>query len=279
MAALAARHSGEAIIRLTRHCALSLAIALGAAQAGASSVTVDASDIWWDSNESGWGLNVVQQYDVLFMTFFVYGPDNKPVWYVAPNTGYVRNSVFTGPLYRTTGPWIGTIFTPNTVGVTQVGSATFTYRFIGSATLNYTVDGVQVTKALTRQNWRGNPLSGTYDGAIKQVQSGCTTASNAGTFIIPARIQVTESNFGFPFHIRVTANGDYCDYEGARYQDGRMASSIGTFKCNLSGLSGTYHFFAIEASSYAIWGRFTAQSDACTTISGSFGAVHNPNYF
>jgi hypothetical protein len=53
-------------------------------RAGAS----DYTDIWFNPSEQstaggGWGVNVVQSDAFLFLTFFVYGPDNKPTWYVA----------------------------------------------------------------------------------------------------------------------------------------------------------------------------------------------------
>ncbi len=46
----------------------------------ATSARATATDLWWNANESGWGVNVVQQADILFLTFFVYGPSGQPLW-------------------------------------------------------------------------------------------------------------------------------------------------------------------------------------------------------
>src|SRR5205814_1086009 len=44
---------------------------------------IDYSDMWWLPAESGWGVNFTQNEGVIFMTFFIYGPDHQPTWYVA----------------------------------------------------------------------------------------------------------------------------------------------------------------------------------------------------
>ena len=61
----------------------------------------------------------------LFLTFFIYGPDNKPTWYVA---GLTRdaNGNFNGPLYATTGTYFGAPWNPaDGAGSAQVGTASF----------------------------------------------------------------------------------------------------------------------------------------------------------
>ncbi len=95
-------------------------------RAGAS----DYTDIWFNPSEQstaggGWGVNVVQSDAFLFLTFFIYGPDNKPTWYVA---GLTRdaNGNFNGPLYATTGTYFGAPWNPaDGAGSAQVGTASF----------------------------------------------------------------------------------------------------------------------------------------------------------
>ncbi len=43
----------------------------------------DMSDLWWNPAESGWGIQFVQQRDVIFATLYVYDASGAPVWYVA----------------------------------------------------------------------------------------------------------------------------------------------------------------------------------------------------
>src|SRR5205085_6615179 len=67
---------------------LGLAVAL---DAGAATFSTDASDLWYASpaeSESGWGVNVSQQGNVLFLTMFVYGSGSQPTWLVGSNTAY-----------------------------------------------------------------------------------------------------------------------------------------------------------------------------------------------
>ena len=77
---------------------LAVLLLAAAGRAGA----VDFTDIWFLLAESGWGVNVVQSDATIFLTFFIYGPDNKPTWYVASVTQDASGN-FNGPLYSTNG--------------------------------------------------------------------------------------------------------------------------------------------------------------------------------
>jgi len=115
---------------------------------------VSASDLWWNQNESGWGVNVVQQGTILFLTFYVYDQNGNPLWLVAPSTqrqsvGADNSVTYSGPLYQTKGPWLGGPFNPSSVSATQVGTATFHQLTQTTATLDYSVNGTSVSKSLT----------------------------------------------------------------------------------------------------------------------------------
>src|SRR5258705_3435611 len=81
--------------------------------------SADLTDLWWDANENGWGVNVAHQGDILFLTFFIYGPNNQPYWLSASSTQFQGTnaqggSIYSGPLFQTTGPWFGAaVFNPN----------------------------------------------------------------------------------------------------------------------------------------------------------------------
>jgi hypothetical protein len=70
----------------------------------AAAAAANATSLWWNSTESGWGLNVNNQGNVAFATLFTYDNLGAPLWLVMPN-GQRQNGgeVFTGALYRTTG--------------------------------------------------------------------------------------------------------------------------------------------------------------------------------
>jgi hypothetical protein len=70
--------------RFSRRAAAAFAFALGcSAPAQATTFSPDFTDLWYNSAESGWGLNVIQQGNALFGTLFVYGSDNSARWFVA----------------------------------------------------------------------------------------------------------------------------------------------------------------------------------------------------
>jgi hypothetical protein len=116
---------------------------------GTTPAAVDYTDLWWNSDESGWGMAVAQQYGIAFMAWYVYDSTGKPTWYVG--TGAMNGSTTTATLYRTTGPAFGPTFDPTQVQAISVGTITVDFTDPNSATLNYTVDGVSNTKAIARQ--------------------------------------------------------------------------------------------------------------------------------
>jgi cytochrome c553 len=111
----------------------------------------DYSDLWWNPNESGWGMNLVQHAsNNVFGVIYTYEAPNRPVWYVLPAGTWTASNVYTGILYHVTGsPANVTSFKLG--DVTQVGSATLTFTDNGHASVTYTVNGVQVTKLIERQ--------------------------------------------------------------------------------------------------------------------------------
>jgi hypothetical protein len=110
------------------------------------------TDLWWNSSESGWGLNVVQHPSGnLFMTWFVYDASGKPVWYVVPGGTWAKND-FTGSVYRTTGPVLGEMFDPAAVKRTLAGSVTLSLDGMQTQTARilFSVDGQDIGRTITR---------------------------------------------------------------------------------------------------------------------------------
>jgi hypothetical protein len=111
-------------------------------------------DIWWAApaaSESGWGVNFNHQGDTIFATWFTFGSDGKPVWFVV-GARQSAAKVFAGKLYTGTGPpYNAATYDPTLVVPTEVGSVTLTFADGNNATFAYTVDGVTQTKQITRQ--------------------------------------------------------------------------------------------------------------------------------
>lgn len=253
-----------------------LCVLLFSASAYGNTYLSSLSDLWWNENESGWGVTIVHQREVIFLTFFVYGADGRARWYTG-QANYVSSNaqgayIFSGQTIEATGPWLGTFFNPSLVSARLVGTVTLT-SFLNSATLTYTIDGVTVTKNITRQTFRSNDLSGTYAGVLRQTQTGCAFPNPNGTFNDAGNISISHSNSFFS--MTVSSTSDFCTYSGTHSQEGTIGRvDNGTYACN-SGLRGTFRLIEIVANINGINGRFTAANNVCTTVSGRFGAVRN----
>lgn len=118
-----------------------------------AAANIDYSDLWWNANESGWGLNIVQHASRnIFAVWFTYGPGGKPAWYVIPGGTWTSATTFTAPMYSTSGPAASeATFDQSRVKTTLVGTATLTFSDASNATFAYTVNGVSGTKSITRQ--------------------------------------------------------------------------------------------------------------------------------
>jgi len=114
----------------------------------------NSTDLWWNAAESGWGLSLIQHGSVLFGAWFVYGSDNKPIWYVLPGGNWTTPTEYRGSVYRTTGPYFGLgTFDPNAVNATLVGQAVITLDSYDSnaANASFTIDGTTVVKSIRRE--------------------------------------------------------------------------------------------------------------------------------
>ncbi len=111
-------------------------------------------DLWLNSplgTESGWGVNLTHQGDILFATWFTYQAGGKGQWLVMSNGAKTAPGVYAGALQRTTGPAFSAVpFNPNNVARATVGSATFTFSSANNGTFAYTVDGISQTKPIAR---------------------------------------------------------------------------------------------------------------------------------
>ena len=68
-------------------------------------------DIWWaaaGTGETGWGLHFTHQGDIIFATWFTYDFDGSPLW-LSATAQKSAPGVYSGTLYRTTGPAFGTV--------------------------------------------------------------------------------------------------------------------------------------------------------------------------
>ena len=115
------------------------------------STPTNVTGLWWNANESGWGVNFIQESNIVFMTMFTYDANGTPTWYVASNCA-VSGSGCSGDLYRVTGGTPATrAWVSGKTAVAKVGSFSVTFFDNSNASLSYSIDGVGTTRNMTRQ--------------------------------------------------------------------------------------------------------------------------------
>lgn len=121
---------------------------------GETAPLVNYTDLWWNPNESGWGVSLTQQFSIIFAAWFTYDATGNPIWYVATNCQLVK-SACTGDLYQVQGgspltsAWNGANKT-----VTKVGEVTFEFTDPSNAVMTYTFNNmpnITTKKIITRQ--------------------------------------------------------------------------------------------------------------------------------
>jgi hypothetical protein len=205
---------------------LAAAILSLAAPAFATPQPIDATGLWIDAAESGWGVSVYHQGDTLFASLFVYGPDGQPKWYIASGlTG--GPTVYSGALAEATGPFFGASapFSPNAVTRRVVGSMTMTLEATG-ANLAYSIDGTQVSKRVQRFTMRTIPIVGRF-GALVQPAAG-----GRGEVIVLDQ-HLTLQDTGATFNWDTGSNSTSgCVFTGqSRTQDGEFVTAGGVERC------------------------------------------------
>ena len=243
------------LLSLVRSLAAALLISLTLVRPAAA---VDWTDIWWNSLESGWGVNFVQADNFVFATFFVYGPNNQPIWYTG-NMSVNSNGVWSGPLYLTTGTYYGVPWVQRTA--TQVGTVTFTPANSYSGTLTYNVGAVTVTKQIARQPLKTIPAAGDYSGAVLSIYSNCTDPNGNGPLDYFAYLTVTQTTGGpLQFAFTFSDIGPFT-IAGTYIQDGQLYRIP-----NASYTSDPFVFTAqvseVKVTSQGIEGRWTAPVNA-----------------
>lgn len=268
------------MISLLRRCAAGLLVALGfGLPASAATSGIDFTDLWYNPAESGWGVNLIQQNNVIFATLFVYGADSSARWFVASNL-QGGGSTFSGSLFQTTGPAFSSVFNPQAVTTTAVGSMTINFNSVSTGTLTYTVNGVSVTKSIQRQTWTGENLSGTYLGGLTASGSACRNGATNGAVLIFDVLTVTHSGGNVSARVdffNAQGTASQCTFSGPYGQNGKLGNVSGNFSCTFGstpGNQGTFTISQISPSINGFTGAFSGSDQFCN-YTGFFGGVRD----
>ncbi len=116
--------------------------------------------LWWNApagSESGWGINLEHQGDIVFATWFTYDADGKP-WWLVFQARKASPGVYSGFISTVTGPSFDSVpFDPSKVAKTVVGWATLTFADGDHGSFAYDIGGKVQTKPITRQAFAGGP--------------------------------------------------------------------------------------------------------------------------
>ena len=238
-------------------------------------------DLWWNPNESGWGIQIVQQEEVIFATWFIYDTAGKPLWVVSNGVAKVAgtaNPTYRGNIARATGTYFGaptwTTFLPVEAGPAGSTSVTFTFTDAKTGTLVYTIDGVTVTKQITRQPLKQIDLNGFYYGGLSRSASGCATGALNGSSAGNSTIQLTHTPTTGAITISETS-GSLCRFTGTLQQYGSIFEGSGNYQCAGDALlNGTWtgREGTGGESTFSLKLSLRPANDSCT-VSANLGGV------
>jgi len=241
---------------------------------------LEYTDVYYDPDESGWGMFLVQSNTVQFAAFFVYGADGKPTWFTVQladdGTGQ-----YTGALYATTGSPFNSAWNPAQLTVTPAGTATFHPVDSYNATLTYTVNGVAtVVRPIQRQALASYAMGGHYSGSMSGALSGCSNANgNDPAFRGRYGLDVAQNGdasavLTFTF-VDANHNGMACTLSGALAHYGRLYQMPGaSLACTGPGQDGVPRAVTVESvhpTGQGIEGHLTA---AGTLGGGCHASLH-----
>lgn len=245
------------------------AAAAGCASAGAY------SDLWWNPQEPGWGVNVVQQLETAFVTLFVYAPDGSPTWYVAPAANITHygsgGPLFAGTLYRTRGPWHGGAFDPGQVQATPVGELHLEVLARDRLRVHYTAEAVSMVKEVVRQTWDQPLVGANYVTQFVLRQVPARGGPPIGTRDYPADVHVHfDAGAGF---MRVDDPLRRCEYRGPYRVTGKLVRFAGEYECSAGDAArGTFEVNDLEISAHGLTGYLRTWADDVNQL-GRFGGV------
>src|SRR5262245_26328346 len=228
------------IFRTTRLVALCLAALMLPAPAFGSAFSTSNSDIYNATNESGWAIELVQHADVVFATIYTYDSNMLPIFYSATlfvgGTGASGNAIWVGDLYLTHGSWFVAPFDASKLTYRKVGTMNYVPKDTTGGTVTFTIDGVVVTKQISRVTLKFDNYTGIYQGTYKIDASGCSNPSDNGPFYINAVFTVTQGTNALTV-VTSEPDGNSCTYPGDYTQFGQFGDSVSSFTCT-NGIKG-----------------------------------------
>jgi hypothetical protein len=261
---------------ITRSALLAIAVMLAPiARAGM------LTDLWYDPQESGWGLSMVQHDETAFITIYNFAADGSSRWYAAPDAHLVTVTAdgglpsFSGALYRYSGPLVGTTFDPSQVHAMPTGLVRIDPVSTDKIRVKYEAEGVQVARDMVRLTLAAPSIPPFFQLHFSLRQS-TPDGHIVGTLFLTAdallRVEGVTASL-----VADDQLGRRCNYQGPYVQAGKLGRFAGSFSCTagrdgIAATSGTFAIDAVEITENGITGRLRTTSPT-ELQDGRFGGV------
>ncbi len=247
--------------------------AVAALLSRAASAVSDYTDLWWTPAEPGWGINLAQQANGIFGTFYVYAIDGRSVWFTVQLTREGTADRFSGPLYRISGTYYGA---PTWGGyqIVQAGTATFTATSSTTGTLDYSVDGVVVSKSIERLTVAPLSVAGVYIGGVSGRRFGCGPGPDR--IIDPMQFDVQHSTVTNDIRIDQISASTFelvCRMEGRVAQHGKVLTvSNASYAC-VDGWEAPARIYNLRPTPAGFEGQWFSDAGNGCSETGQFSGV------
>jgi len=226
----------------------------------------DRSDAYGTAGEPGWSLQLMQFGSTSNATLLVFDAAGQPVYFTATLAQPEANAAWSGDLLRTTGPYFGAVpYNAAAVSAGRVGTMTFTPTSADTATLQYSINGVAVTKSVSRQQAPVDNYSGAYTATVYVVTTHCSNTDDNGSRVGLYTVTVDQKGTAFSLAASFAKHGtSSCTYSGTYVQTGRTGAVGTSYTCS-DGDEGNISFFQMtrRPGMFAGWLQGHSITDSC----------------
>lgn len=201
-----------------------------------TAVAQDYSGWWWNESESGRGINIGHNNDLVFGALFLYDESGNPLW--ATFTGILNNNAATGPLNTFTGPPMNSSYDSSQVAPTNIGTATITFTGNNTATISYNAGSFSGPTQITRFPVGPLPIDGRFKASGETV-THCDPSEIGYTSNSLVTMQISGNNLNIIIQEELPEESSLCIFNGTYTQQGNRLSAEGTGTCTLKDLGGT----------------------------------------
>lgn len=150
-------HAAAGVTTLSYICAVTGINTAGSSALSSATVTnPDAAGqytgLWWNPNESGWGMSITQHGNMIFAVPYTYDSTGQPTWFAMSSCPILTVGSCTGDIYEVTGGSSPAV-SWNGAGkvVSSVGTGTLTFDDDNHGRFAYILNGVSGSKSIERQ--------------------------------------------------------------------------------------------------------------------------------